>query len=858
MFLIALASTLSSAQEKVTPRFDYITSDAQAQILISPSLKANELYVNGNKTPFDYTTERGMGLISVQSSAMTQQTNQLVVVSSDRRDTLHIDKLEPKANAIRIDHLTGVIQADGKDLIPCGYYAYSPIQEGLLEEELAQGMNLFSPYQHIEGKTLKDRLAYLDRCAELGIKVNYNMLNIAGGGGGSRASYKNDQERYALLEAEIRAIKDHPALLGWYIADEPDGQGISEETLEAIYARIKAIDPYHPVSIVILNAAPGRRYANSCDIMMCDPYPIPNGSPVEVIDAVDGLHRELQYEKAIWYVPQTFGGNEWWLREPTPTEIRMMNWSAAAYGARGFQAFIRHGLSSFPKDPAMWNSYTKSAREIQHLTPVFSKGERYTPRVHSTSAGVRSVGYTLGGEMYVIAINTLRENAPVRIAFDNADGEVYEYFENLHLESLNGVVEDYLAPYQVKIYRQFNNPRQLRAYLGARDLNKADNMVNDPSFEWGYSVAAHLPAASYSARNGERGAIIALDSRFAYDGENSLRLSSPDADGGRSSSLMFLQLQEGKDYTMSFWARTDARTLALNPKGVKLQVNFCKMKTEVFTLTDQWQQFTISSHYAKAPAYIRGVTPDFRLLSKGDVWIDMCEVVSNMNILSKKIEGTDQFEVSITNNIEGAKIHYTLDGSEPTASSALYSEPMLLRGIVTVRAAQIKDGETLGEAEYFVASHKAINREVALLQPFTKYSGGGAKALTDGIMATSDFRNPHWQGYIDGDMETVVDMGEVQQINKISLSTLHSSYDWIVPPTAVEFFVSEDGRDFKLIERKELGEAKDEPSHKMLITTGGISATGRYIKVVAERAEGMPKWHSRDDAWLFVDEIIVE
>lgn len=859
-FLTTLAFGLALSalsQEKVTPRFDYIMDEEVAQILVSPTLGAQTLFLNGRDVKFDYSLDRGMGLLSVSSSQMTDGSNEFVVVCAERRDTLSIKKLPPKDNAVQIDNLTGMIRTNDQDLIPCGYYAYSPVQEGLLEEELAQGMNLFSPYQHIENKTLKDRIAYLDRCSQLGIRVNYNMLNIAGGGGGSKASYKNQQERYAMLEAEIRAVKDHPAILGWYIADEPDGQGISAETLEDLYVRIKAIDPYHPVAIVILNAGPGRRYANSCDIMMCDPYPIPNSHPREVIDDIDGLFSELRYEKAIWCVPQTFGGNEWWVREPTPLEIRMMTWSAAAYGARGFQAFIRHGLSSFPKDPAMWTSYTKACREIQQLTSIFAGGERFEPRLVSSSDGVRAVGYSFEGENYVIAINTDRKNNTLKVGF-LGEGSVYEYFENLEVSSLNGVIDDVLAPYQVKIYRQFNNADQLRAYLGARNLNLADNMIYDPSFEWGYSVASDRVASSYSGRDGDRGATVSLDSRVAYHGENSMHLTSPCSDGGRTVSLQFLQLKEGTTYNLSFWARTDQRTMALNPRGVKLFVDFCKMTTQTVTLTDQWQKYTITAHYDEAPAYIRGVTTNFCFLGAGEAWVDLVEVVPNMSVLSSKVEGTDQFEITVTNNVEGARLYYTLDGSEPSASSTSYDSPLSLSGIVTVRVCQVaQDGSVLGYGDSFVASHKAINAKVTLLQPFTKYTGGGAKALTDGVMAEADFRVAPWQGYIDNDMEAVIDLGEPTLVGSVSLSTYHSASDWIVPPVSVDFYTSEDGKTFTLVSTRELDEAKDQPSTKVLVTSDDIDATVRYIKVVAHKAPHMPSWHSEDAAWMFVDEIIV-
>ena len=65
-------------------------------------------------------------------------------------------------------------------------------------------------------------------------------------------------------------MKNQTGLLGYYIADEPDGAGfgLDPEILKEVYQYIKAEDPYHPVTIVLncIHSAP--RYvdcAGSCD-----------------------------------------------------------------------------------------------------------------------------------------------------------------------------------------------------------------------------------------------------------------------------------------------------------------------------------------------------------------------------------------------------------------------------------------------------------------------------------------------------------------------------------------------------------------------------------------------------------------
>ena len=81
-------------------------------------------------------------------------------------------------------------------------------------------------------------------------------------------------------------------------------------------------------------------------------------------------------------------------------------------------------------------------------------------------------------------------------------------------------------------------------------------------------------------------------------------------------------------------------------------------------------------------------------------------------LASPTISGTTPFaettSVSMTGPA-GAEIHYTTDGSTPTAESTLYSEPFTLSDTTTVKAIAIKDG---------------VSSEVAS-KLFTKSSGDG-------------------------------------------------------------------------------------------------------------------------------------
>ncbi|MEI8226489.1 MAG: hypothetical protein WCG82_11250, partial [Bacteroidota bacterium] len=253
-----------------------------------------------NLVPSVYNIEARI-IVTTSPGATYRATTKLVVLSY-------------KSNEVKTDRLTGGLIVNRRQFFPFGFYCYSPVYPTLPEEEVVKGFNMMSPYQKIMPETLNERKAYMDRCAQLGMKVHYNLLSVSGGGGvGSKIEGLSDEEKRNRLIAEILTFRDHPALLGWYISDEPTGNKISPEKLEEIYKTVKENDPWHPVSIVFMTPfLSSRKYINALDIVMADPYPVPDIPITRVGDVAGQLKAEFNGKKPVWMVPQAFGGGEWW------------------------------------------------------------------------------------------------------------------------------------------------------------------------------------------------------------------------------------------------------------------------------------------------------------------------------------------------------------------------------------------------------------------------------------------------------------------------------------------------------------------------------------------------------------------
>ncbi|MFH1853207.1 MAG: family 20 glycosylhydrolase, partial [Candidatus Neomarinimicrobiota bacterium] len=234
-----------------------------------------------------------------------------------------------------------------------------------------------------------------------------------------------------------------------------------------------------------------------------------------------------------------------------------------------------------------------------------------------------------------------------------------------------------------------------------------------------------------------------------------------------------------------------------------------------------------------------------------------------VRIESKRSFLCDRLKITMDTELPGLAIHYTSDGSQPDRNSALYDKPLTVTGSTQIQAVAVRDGEVVSPVtELIVQRHSARGRRVKLAKPWHwRYSGGGRRTLTDGIRANDNYRNRHWQGFRVDDLEATIKLGRSTVVNTISAGFLQYNYVGIFMPTQVEFALSLDGKDFRVIDTVETGVAPDQPG--AIIKNVTVAASGqeaRYLRVRAKNIGQCPDWHpgAGKDAYLFVDEVVVE
>lgn len=209
-----------------------------------------------------------------------------------------------------------------------------------------------------------------------------------------------------------------------------------------------------------------------------------------------------------------------------------------------------------------------------------------------------------------------------------------------------------------------------------------------------------------------------------------------------------------------------------------------------------------------------------------------------------------------------AEIRYTLDGTEPTANSALYTGAIVLQKSAKIRAAAFRDGKRSSVTSQDINFNKATACPVELLQPTHKnYTYKGGATLTDGLLGDKGFGTGRWLGFSGNDLEAVIDLKQNTDVSSVSLNTCVDKGSWIFDARNIEVSVSADGKSFTKVASKSLPALEEQtPDNIYTYELTFPQTTTRYVKVTATSEHNIPEWHGGKGkpAFLFVDEISVK
>lgn len=218
-------------------------------------------------------------------------------------------------------------------------------------------------------------------------------------------------------------------------------------------------------------------------------------------------------------------------------------------------------------------------------------------------------------------------------------------------------------------------------------------------------------------------------------------------------------------------------------------------------------------------------------------------------------------DITLT-TIDNAPIHYTLDGTEPTATSPLYEGTLKIKENGTLTAIAVRPtGKSRTVSEKINFSNSSMKPIVAN-QPVNKqYEYKGVTTLVDGLKGNGNYKTGRWIAFYKNDMDVTIDLQQLTEISSVAISTCVEKGDWVFDARGFSVEISEDGTNYTKVASEEYPAMKETDKngiyeHKLTFTP----VKAKYVKVIALSERQIPEWHGGkgNPSFLFVDEITID
>lgn len=155
-----------------------------------------------------------------------------------------------------------------------------------------------------------------------------------------------------------------------------------------------------------------------------------------------------------------------------------------------------------------------------------------------------------------------------------------------------------------------------------------------------------------------------------------------------------------------------------------------------------------------------------------------------------------KLEVELASIRPDLTIRYTLDGSEPKLNSSIYTDKLLVKPGVTIRAATFSGKSRMG----FLLPLNIIDNKATGSVVDSKDSN--ACVITNGLRGSEKMTDGEWLEFYDRDGEFTIDLGDTRKCSSIQLGMLNNAGMGIHIPSEINIESSTDGKTYNLICQK--------------------------------------------------------
>ena len=305
---------------------------------------------------------------------------------------LKVRKLPPAPHEVKLDLFTKSLIRNGDPFFPIGIYW---LRKETLAEVKQLRFNSGDYYYKLDDAAVAD---LMDSATKEGVAI---LLELS-----DHIRNLEVPDTTAIYNKVMR-YRNHPALLAWYLVDEPADAGVKPTDTMQIYQRIRQLDPYHPVSLVNNRPHTFADYIGSSDVVAIDPYPVPTYPISRVSEYAKHARWVSMTQKPVWLVAQAFGGVEHWPRAPTSAELRNMVYQGLVQGVRGIFFYRYCGEDERHIQPApLWREVRRLAKELETLSPILVAEDRsFSVRRLGGNGKLQIMIRKADHEYYLFAVN---------------------------------------------------------------------------------------------------------------------------------------------------------------------------------------------------------------------------------------------------------------------------------------------------------------------------------------------------------------------------------------------------------------------------------------------------------------------
>ncbi len=544
-----------------------------------------------------------------------------------------------RAAEITIDRQRFCPVIDGEPFFALGCCGIPPEQ---MAECAEAGFNLTVRWggQSGLGRALKEKVEaggdearsyiheYLDAAEQAGLRViefpalfGYERLTYA------TPDFEGNFTRFIgdPLPLIVRAVKDHPALFGYYGPDEPgeEHHALCKQYSEAV----RAHDPAHP--LFFLYCVSLRDWPGVYDIAGLDWYPVPDETPLISVYHAARKNSEVAHKNGApyWHMPLMHIASSSRMRSMKPGAQRAQVYLALTGGADGIVWWVWP-----PAHADNWESVKQLVGEMKALTPVLTEPPtptpvRWEPERLANTVQVRAIRRK--DITFLLAANAAETAATVRFTLPvTVKPRAPVWFEDRAIQINGRGFSDRFEPHGRHVYEihgqwPVDGEIVLNVDLEAPEREDPvrqatrfeENLIHDPGFEGDlcWSFVTPDEAAVHAAGGYDE------DSRVG--GRRSATIGS--SGQGRSCHWAgrHIQLRPNARYSFGGWAR--AETVGEADVVLRLWSGDSRFsRTTELRISDHapWRQYSTVFSTGRAPVRVQ---PMCRFgPGEGKAWFD--------------------------------------------------------------------------------------------------------------------------------------------------------------------------------------------------------------------------------------------